>query len=611
MFNEIIYPNTQPATDDAEGSIGLVGVYSPSTIQRSLDLSSTDSLTTDYAVINPTTETTRDYSSWIYEPLLAPSALTGLTSNVSPLPIGEIHTLPIGTTVIDPTVTTPSTAIPISSDLTVTDQSLDINSTTDPVIPVDPTFVSDPIIETGFIATDITLDPSTAIPVSTDTTATDPSIVTPVSTDTTAIDPSTLIPVSPDATVTDQSPDINLSTDPVIPVDPTFVSDPIIETGFIATDVTLDPSTAIIPVSTDTTATDPSIVTPVSAETLVSTNPTATDPSTAIPISIDTSTTDTIVSDSSEFSYYTKDPIITADPSSIRYLTDRNEPDQPTEVPISTDPVLTIDPAVVTDPVLDTGTIATDSPEVIYNLTDTSIATSTDPTVTDTPVYKDPILTIDSISVSDPTVETAIATDITLGSSEATAVSVDPTTTFISSAATVSADTSTTDPIVSDATEYSYYTKDPIITTDPSSIRYLTDRNEPDQSTESSISTDPTITETPVYKDDLSTTDASVLTDSTVNDQSDVTILNYFRPTEINYREISFQPEKSIQLTDTLIVNPTIVAGINLFDLSAGNSISVSPAVTDSSPVSFLIDPSLALGSITETSHIATGKAKK
>ena len=384
MFNEIIYPNTQPATDNAEGSIGLVGVYSPSTIQGSLDLSSTNSLTTDCAVINPTTETTLDYSSWIYEPLLAPSALTGLTSNVSPLPIGEIHTLPIGTTVIDPTVTTPSTAIPVS-------------------------------------------------------------------TDPTAIDTSTAIPVSPDVTVTDQSPDINLSTDPVIPVDPTFVSDPIIETGFIATDVTLDPSTAI-PVSTDTTATDPSIVTPVSTDT------TATDPSIAIPISIDTSTTD---------------------------------------------------------------------------------------------------------------------------------------------------------PIASDATEYSYYTKDPIVTADPSSIRYLTDRNEPDQSTESPISTDPTITETPVYKDDLSTTDASVLTDSTVNDQSDVTILNYFRPTEINYREISFQPEKSIQLTDTLIVNPTIVAGINLFDLSAGNSISVSPAVTDSSPVSFLIDPSLALGSITETSHIATGKAKK
>ena len=433
----------------------------------------------------------------------------------------------------DPTAIDPSTLIPVSPDVTVTDQSPDINLSTDPVIPVDPTFVSDPIIETGFIATDVTLDPSTAIPVSTDTTATDPSIVTPVSTDPTAIDPSTLIPVSPDVTVTDQSPDINLSTDPVIPVDPTFVSDPIIETGFIATDVTLDPSTAI-PVSTDTTATDPSIVTPVSTDT------TATDPSTAIPVSPDVTVTD-----------------------------------QSPDINLSTDPVIPVDPTFVSDPIIETGFIATD----VTLDPSTAIPVSTDTTATD------------------PSIVTPVSTDTT---------ATDP-----SIAIPISIDTSTTDPIASDATEYSYYTKDPIVTADPSSIRYLTDRNEPDQSTESPISTDPTITETPVYKDDLSTTDASVLTDSTVNDQSDVTILNYFRPTEINYREISFQPEKSIQLTDTLIVNPTIVAGINLFDLSAGNSISVSPAVTDSSPVSFLIDPSLALGSITETSHIATGKAKK
>ena len=71
MFNEIIYPNIQPVTDNIDESICLVGVYAPSTIQDSLDTSSIDSLSTDFAITNPPTETTSDYPYWVYEPLIA------------------------------------------------------------------------------------------------------------------------------------------------------------------------------------------------------------------------------------------------------------------------------------------------------------------------------------------------------------------------------------------------------------------------------------------------------------------------------------------------------------------------------------------------------------
>ena len=430
MFNEIITSDAKPLTEGIDGSIGLVGVYSISSVQGTLDSYSIDSLSTDYAVINPPSELTLDYASWVYEPLIA-------ICDILPFQIGDINILPIDPTAIYPSVTD---AIYVSDPIVdtetiATDANIDssevTNAYTDPSV-IDPIYVIDPILDTGIVETDTSIDSPEVTNESTDSSTTDPSVTDPIYT----VDP----------VFTDFPIETFVYTDYI---DPIYVSDPMIDTDTIGTDGNIDSSV----VTNEYT---------------------------------DSSITDSILNDSTDISYYTKDPIISDDTSTIRYLTTNNESDQSIETFVSTDPISDSD-------------VTTDSPVVINNQTDSSIDTSTDPA----------------------------------------------------------------------------------------------------------------ITETPVYKDDSTATDVVISTDYNVNDLSDVAILNYFRPTEINYREISFQPEASLQLTDTLVINPTVEAGINLVDLSTGNSVSLTPTVTDSSTETNLNDLSLALSSITDSSIFTTAKAKK
>ncbi len=158
--------------------------------------------------------------------------------------------------------------------------------------------------------------------------------------------------------------------------------DPVVDTGIVSTDTPID-LTDDTNLSADPTVIDPIVVENTDIFYLTTDPILAIDPIYISDPIVDTGTieTDTRIESSDVTNEST-------DPSTIGYLTNNNESDQPIEKSISTDIIFTIDPFVVTDPISDSG-IITDSPKVIYDLTDSNIDTSTDPAITKTPVYKD------------------------------------------------------------------------------------------------------------------------------------------------------------------------------------------------------------------------------
>ncbi len=185
-----------------------------------------------------------------------------------------------------------------------------------------------------------------------------------------------ILPV--DTTITD--PAITDSyTEPYVYTD---YIDPVVDTGIVSTDTPID-LTDDTNLSADPTVIDPIVVENTDIFYLTTDPILAIDPIYISDPIVDTGTieTDTRIESSDVTNEST-------DPSTIGYLTNNNESDQPIEKSISTDIIFTIDPFVVTDPISDSG-IITDSPKVIYDLTDSNIDTSTDPAITKTPVYKD------------------------------------------------------------------------------------------------------------------------------------------------------------------------------------------------------------------------------